>query len=650
MCGIAGILHFDREQPVPREAIAAMCDTLYHRGPDDEGIYLDGHFGMGMRRLSIIDLAGGHQPLSNEDGTIWVVQNGEIYNFPALQERLARQGHRFHSRSDTESIVHLYEEEGPDCVRSLQGMFALAIWDERKQQLLLARDRLGIKPLYYALDGKRLLFGSELKALLAAGVERELDLQAVHDYLSLSYIPAPLTIFRGVRKLLPGHFLLYHDGQVREERYWEPPIPQQETDGRKEEDLIEQLTSLLRDAVRSHLLSDVPLGVFLSGGLDSSTVLALMREQHSGPIKTFSVGFPEKSFNELEAARATARQFATDHHELVVSAQAAETVPQLVDFFDEPFGDSSALPVFYLSRFVRQQVTVALSGDGGDEVFAGYETYSAYRWATAYKRLPRVLNETLIPFAVRRLPVSHKRLSFDYKAKRFIEGALLPPEHGHLWWKLIFSEDAKRALYTGANDHQRETLRLYEHYFTACRAPEVLDRLLSVDMNIGLPDDMLVKVDRMSMAHSLEVRVPLLDHTVVEFMAALPSSLKLRGWQKKYLLKKVMSSKLPVHVLQGKKKGFNVPIPSWLLGDLRDLVHATLTPERIRHTGLWDPSAVARIISEHESRQRDWSRNIWCLLIFQLWHEKYMSGGHRQTRPVTPQFSSVAEPMSSDIS
>jgi asparagine synthase (glutamine-hydrolysing) len=614
-----------------------MCSVLQHRGPDDEGIYLDGSFGMGMRRLSIIDLAGGHQPLSNEDGTIWVVQNGEIYNFPELRTRLERQGHHFRSHSDTEVIVHLYEEEGPGCVSSLQGMFALALWDQKQKRLLLARDRLGIKPLYYAVDGKRLLFGSELKALLAAGLERDLDPQAVHDYLSLSYIPAPLTIFRGARKLLPGHLLVCHRGQVREERYWQAPLPKSGTAPTNEEELTEELSARLRATVQSHLLSDVPLGVFLSGGLDSGAVLALMREVTSGTIKTFSIGFAEKSFNELAQARETAQRFATDHHELVVDAKATEIVPQLVNFFDEPFGDSSALPVFYLSRFARQHVTVALSGDGGDEIFAGYDTYAAYRWATAYKRLPRLLSETIVPALVRRLPVSHQRVSFDYKAKRFVEGALLPPEKGHFWWKHIFSEEAKKLLSREGSDGLQETFRFHQNYFASYDAEAVLDRLLHVDRMVGLPDDMLVKVDRMSMAHSLEVRVPLLDHTIVEFMTAIPSSLKLRGWQKKYLLKKAIAGKLPDRIVHGKKRGFNVPIPSWLLQDLRPLVHDALTPRRVEETGLWDPQYVTQMIREHESRQRDWSRNIWCLLIFQLWYDAYVRAGAPQRHsPPTP--------------
>ena len=382
MCGIAGLLYVDGERPVLQQQIASMCAALYHRGPDDEGIYLDGSFGMGIRRLAIIDLLTGHAPLSNEDGTVWVVQNGEIYNFPELREQLQLRGHRFRSSCDTEVIAHLYEEEGPACVRSLRGMYALALWDEKRKTLLLARDRLGIKPLYYTYDGARLLFGSELRALLAAGLEPQLDLQALHDYLSLSYIPAPLSIIRGVRKLLPGHMLLCQNGEVRVERYWQVPPPADSTNS-DDGELAEEIHRLLRESVQAHLVSDVPLGVFLSGGVDSSTVVALMREVTGSKIKTFSVGFPEKSFNELEQARLVARRFDTEHHELMMSPKVAEVVPQLAHFFDEPFGDSSALPVFHLSSFARQSVTVALSGDGGDEVFAGYETYTAYRWAEA---------------------------------------------------------------------------------------------------------------------------------------------------------------------------------------------------------------------------------------------------------------------------
>jgi asparagine synthase (glutamine-hydrolysing) len=602
-----------------------MCATLYHRGPDDEGIYLNGSFGMGIRRLAIIDLLTGHAPLSNEDGTVWVVQNGEIYNFLELRQQLQLRGHRFRSSCDTEVIAHLYEDEGPACVRALRGMYALALWDDKQQTLLLARDRLGIKPLYYTCDSTRLLFGSELRALLAAGLEPQLDMQALHDYLSLSYIPAPLSIMRGVKKLLPGHMLLYHKGHMRVEQYWQVQPPAG-SPARGDEELVEEIYGLLRESVQSHLVSDVPLGVFLSGGVDSSAVVALMREITGSKIKTFSIGFPEKSFNELEQARLVAHRFDTEHHELMLSPQAAEIVPQLAQGLDEPFGDSSALPVFYLSRFARQSVTVALSGDGGDEVFAGYETYAAYRWAEAYKRLPRLLSQRLVPSIVHRLPVSHRRVSFDYKAKRFVEGALLPPERGHFWWKHIFSEEAKRQLYREASPDLQETFRIHRDYFAAYGARDTLDRLLYVDLMVGLPDDMLFKVDRMSMAHSLEVRVPLLDHKVVEFMAALPYTVKLRGWQKKYLLKRAMAGKVPDRILYGKKKGFNVPIPSWLRRDLRQIVHDTLAPQRLRESGLWDDAFVGRMIHEHEDRQRDWSRNIWCLLIFQLWYDAYMKG------------------------
>jgi asparagine synthase (glutamine-hydrolysing) len=607
-----------------------MCDVIRHRGPDDEGLFVDKNFGMGMRRLSIIDLSTGHQPLANEDGTVWVVFNGEIYNFQELRDRLRVEGHAFRTQSDTEVIVHLYEEKGEAFVKHLRGMFAIALWDGKKRKLILARDRLGIKPLYYYSDGRSLLFGSELKSLLAAGMKREIDPQALHDYFSLGYVPAPETIFQGARKLLPGHLLVRADGRTRIEKYWEVGLPANGRGAEKAVDYAEELYELLKESVRIHLVSDVPLGVFLSGGIDSSAVVALMREVSTAKIKTFTVGFAEKSYTELEEAREVAKRFETDHHEVVVTAKATEVVQDLVRFFDEPFGDSSALAVFYLSRLARESVKVALSGEGGDEVFGGYETYSAYKWANLYKAMPGALSERILPFIVDHLPVSHRKISFDYKAKRFVRGALLPPALGHFWWKVIFSEETKKLLYQGPLDSVGDTARISQGYFDACQTEDTLNRLLYVDLKLGLPDDMLVKVDRMSMATSLEVRVPLLDHKVVEFMGALPASLKMRGWQKKYLLKKSMSGRLPDKILGGKKRGFNVPVPIWLMGELRDMVHDTLAPGRVRDNGILDPDYISQMIRDHEGKRQDYSRNIWILLVFQLWYETYMKAEQKQ--------------------
>jgi len=402
-----------------------------------------------MRRLSIIDLAGGSQPIGNEDGSVWTVCNGEIYNFAELRSDLERRGHAFHTRSDTEVIVHLYEEHGEGFVGWLTGMFAIAVWDQRRRTLLLARDRLGIKPLYYFEGGGRLLFGSELKAVLAAGAPREIDPQALHDYLSLGYVPGPRSIFSRVCKLPPGHLLRAADGKVVIARYWDIDHSRAEDGGRArpEESWREELDQLLKTSVREHLVSDVPLGVFLSGGIDSGALVALMREVSAQKIRTFSIGFPEQSYDELDRARVVARRFGTEHHEMVIDPRAVDLLPELVRYFDEPFADSSAIPVYCVARLAREHVKVALAGDGGDEVFAGYETYAAYRVAEIYQRLPRLLATGVVPALVRRLPVSHRRVSFDYKARRFVQGATLPPAEGHYWWKVVFSEAAKAALY-----------------------------------------------------------------------------------------------------------------------------------------------------------------------------------------------------------
>jgi asparagine synthase (glutamine-hydrolysing) len=627
MCGIAGWLNRDGAEPVAADSVLRMCRVLAHRGPDDEGVHVDGPFGMGMRRLKIIDLATGRQPIRNEDGTVWTVFNGEIYNYLELRRCLERAGHVFATSSDTEVIVHLYEDHGDDFVTHLAGMFAIALWDARRRRLLLARDRLGIKPLYYLVDGERVLFGSEIKALLAAGAPREIDLQALHDYLSLNYVPGPRTILRAVKKLPPGHLMVCAGGDVALRRYWRLAYPAPAGNGRPrpEASYAEELRALLRTTVAQHLLSDVPLGVFLSGGVDSSTLVALMREMSSGPIQTFSIGFAERSYDELAYARTVARAFDTRHHEMVVRPDAAALLPRLVRYFDEPFADSSAIPVYCVSELARRHVTVALSGEGGDEVFAGYETYTAWKLATLYRRLPRLLAATLIPAAVRRLPTSHRKVSFDYRAKRFVAGALRPPAEAHYWWKVIFTEEAKRALYLRPPAGLDDPFRLYREAWEACEAPDPLTRLQHIDLSVYLPDDLLVKADRMSMAHSLEARVPFLDHRVVEFAAALPPHLKLHGLTKKYILKRAMARDLPPTILSARKRGFNVPMPVWLAGQLRDLVHDVLGASRLRRAGFFDPAAVGALIRAHESRQADLSRNIYGLLVFHLWCDEYLN-------------------------
>jgi len=635
MCGIAGRLNFDPDQPVDAAQVRAMTATLVHRGPDDDGLFVQGPLGLGMRRLSIIDLPGGRQPIANEDGTVRVVFNGEIYNYQEWRPVLEARGHRFATSSDTETIVHLYEEYGKDFVDHLRGMFAIALWDSQRRLLLLARDRLGIKPLYYAVAGDHLLFGSELKALLAAGLPRAIDLQALHEFLSFNYVPGPRTIFKAARKLQPGHRLIVSGTRVWAEPYWTPlaglaAAPEARDGAQPVAYYAERLLELLKEAVRYRLVSDVPLGVFLSGGVDSSTIVALMRELSPGPIQTFSIGFTDDSYNELPHARLVARHFETDHHEFVVTPDAADTIPKLARFFDEPFADSSALPVYHLSRLARSHVKVALGGDGGDEVFAGYHTYTAYKLAAAYRHLPRPV-QALVPRLIARLPVSHAKISLDYKAKRFVQGALLPPERAHYAWKVIFSEDMKRELYAAREGEEGllEPFHVLEAAFAECGREATLTRLQHADLRVYLPDDILVKVDRMSMAHSLEVRVPLLDHKLVEFARRIPPELHLRGLTKKYLLKRAMAGRLPRAVLHRRKAGFNVPIPGWLRGDLRDYLRDVLSEKRLREQGFFRPDYVQRLIQDHMDLRVDYSRQLWGLLVFALWYEAYGPGGTR---------------------
>jgi asparagine synthase (glutamine-hydrolysing) len=622
MCGIAGLLLSDPSAQAPADLLGAMLQSLRHRGPDDEGGRVDGPLAMGMRRLSVIDLATGHQPIRNEDDSVWVVCNGEIYNFPELRRTLEARQHRFATHSDTEVIVHLYEDFGDDFVDHLAGMFAIALWDARRRRLVLARDRLGIKPLYYYDGPERIVFGSEVKALLTAGIDREIDLQALHDYLSFNYVPGPRSIFRHVRKLPPGHLLVCEGGRTMLRRYWRLPQPTASST-LSEAELVGELRTLLGKTVAEHLASDVPLGVFLSGGVDSGSLVALASEASPTRLRTFSIGFEDPSYDELATARRVAERFGTEHHELVIRPDAVRLVPELARFFDEPFADSSAIPVYYVARLAREHVKVALSGEGGDEVFGGYETYAAYHMAQAYKRLPRILSQDWIPRLVQALPVSDRRVSFDYRAKRFVEGALLPPADGHYHWKVIFAEGAKERLYARGVNGFADPCRLYRDAWDHSHANDPLLRLQQVDQAVYLPDDILVKADRMTMANSLEGRVPFLDHRVVEFAAKLPANLRVRGIRTKVLLKRAMRASLPAEVIGGRKRGFNVPIPIWLRGQLRDFVNDVLHPRRVRDAGFFDPRAVRDLIQDHAERRHDRSRNIWGLLMFELWREEY---------------------------
>jgi len=629
MCGICGKVYFEIDRPVEKDILTAMCQSIRHRGPDGQGQYRKGAVGLGSVRLSIIDLEGGHMPLANEDQSIWIVYNGEVYNFPELRQRLQAAGHQFATRSDTEVLVHLYEEKGETFARELNGMFAFAIWDERRQKLLLGRDQLGIKPLFYAELPDRLLFGSEIKAILQDGIARELDRIALHDYLSLNYVPGPRTLFKNIRKLPPGHILTLNvpSGRPEIKPFWQYPA-EAEANGRNgvPENPETALLDVLRQSVHDTMISDVPVGAFLSGGIDSSLVVALMSEVTDQPVQTFSVGFEERSYSELPYAKIIAERYRTDHHELVLQPDVRDLIFAMVDYFDEPFADNSAVAVYAVSRLAAADVKVVLSGDGGDELFGGYYTYQADKLAKIYRQLPAILGERLIPGLVQTLPTSFDKASLDFKLKRFVSGASQSPLAAHYAWKAYLSEDMKAELYAknGQSAPIRPTVEVLQAHYDAYPARDWLNRLLHVDCKVQLVDDMLTKVDRMSMAHSLEVRVPLLDQRLLQFAARLPARYKVRGLKLKHILKQVAKQVLPEEIINRPKAGFTIPIARWLAQDLRELVDEALSPQRLQAQGIFAPQKVQAMLEAHRQGKRDYSRSLFTLLVFSLWHQKHL--------------------------
>jgi asparagine synthase (glutamine-hydrolysing) len=618
VCGICGIA--SSRGAVDRERLAAMSATLVHRGPDSEGSFVDGGVGLAARRLAIIDLAGGDQPISNEDGSCTVVQNGEIYNHAELRRELERAGHRFRTdHSDTEMLVHAYEEWGTRFPQRLRGMFAVAIWDGPRGRLVLARDPFGIKPLYYRDVGGELSFASELDALPRG----EVDLDALEAFLAFNSIPAPLSIFRDIRKLPPGHVLVWEGGRVSLERYARPgPLPARHGDD--EAELLEECRARLRDSVRAHLVSDVPVGVLLSGGVDSGALAALAAQESTEAVRTFSIGFEEASFDELSGARAVASMYGTEHRELVLRPDAALLLPALAEAFDEPFADSSALPTYLVSRLAAEDVKVALSGEGGDELFGGYYTYVADALAARVGGLARAARPL-----VERLPSSSRKASFDYKAKRFVRAAHLPPLERHHGWKEIFSADARAEL-TGRG-HAWDPVSLLRARFADTEGHELLTRLQDLDFGIYLVDDLLVKTDRASMAWSLEARVPFMDPVVANFAFSLPARHKVRGLSKKRLLRRAVEPLLPHEVVHGRKRGFSIPAAAWLRGELEPFARETLSRETLTRQGYFRPEAVERVLDAHVSGREDLSRQLWGLLAFTLWHEHHVEGLTRET-------------------
>ncbi len=619
MCGICGSYDFARGRPADAGLLERMNETLVHRGPDAGGLHVDGPAGLAARRLAILDLAHGDQPMLTDDGTVCVVQNGEIFNYPELRAELERDGVVFRTHCDTEVLLHLYVAHGPEFVRRLRGMFAIAIWDRRERRLLLARDRFGIKPLFYSVGDGELSFASELKALLRRpGFSRDLDADALHTFLAFNSIPAPLTIFTAARKLPPGHTLLCTTDGPTVIRYARPaPASTEQLREEPAAALAEELRQRLRDSVSAHLLSDVPVGVLLSGGVDSSALAALAATASSTRVSTFSIGFRERSFNELDLAREVARRYDTDHHELVVDPNVEELLPKIVAACDEPFADSSSIPTFLVSDLAAGHVKVVLSGEGGDELFGGYETYAADQLAQRVGAAAARLQPL-----VELLPSSSRRVSFDYRAKRFVRAAAMPPLERHHGWKEIFSDAQRAELLTPPwRRPDSDALATWRERFAETAGAPLLARLQDVDLGIYLADDLLVKTDRMSMAHSLEARVPYLDPVVADLALALPTNLKVRGLQKKRLLRQAVAPLIPESIIKARKRGFSIPAAAWLRGELQPLARDLLSPGRTRAQGYFEPSTVTRLLDDHVARREDYSRQLWGLMSFSLWVE-----------------------------
>jgi asparagine synthase (glutamine-hydrolysing) len=625
MCGITGFVRNDGK-PVDEALLARMNEAIRHRGPDEDGFYINGSVGMAMRRLSIIDLKGGQQPIHNHDRTAWIVFNGEIYNYLELRERLEKLGHTFYTNSDTEAIVHAYDQYGADCPKYLRGMFAFAIWNERDQELFLARDRVGKKPLLYAHVDGQLIFGSEFSALLLhPDVSREIEPEALDYYLSFMCIPAPLTAYRAIRKLEPGHWLRWRKGEIVTERYWHPDFTKKLAID--EEEAGERTVEILRDAVKVRLMSEVPLGAFLSGGIDSSAVVALMAQESSERVKTFSIGFDEQDFSELHHARRIAEHVGADHHEFIVRPDAVEVLPMLVEHYGEPYADSSAVPTYYVAKETRKHVTVALNGDGGDESFAGYERYIAMEVTERYRRVPSFLRESVIKETVNLIPTSPTKRSVARSVQRLLNGVARPRADRYTYWVSTFNEDTKKPLYSDffrEQTLQADPTRLLGEWFNRANGIGIVDAMLLTDQMTYLPNDLLVKVDIATMAVSLEARSPFLDHHVIEFAASLPEKLKLRRLTTKYLLKKALRKLLPNENLDRRKMGFGVPIGHWFRGKMQPFLREVILSDKALRRGLFKPEAVRQLVELHTRGERDYSHQLWTLLMLELWFNRFI--------------------------
>jgi asparagine synthase (glutamine-hydrolysing) len=625
MCGIVGLVRNDGKA-IDEALLTRMCNAIRHRGPDEDGFYVNGSVGLAMRRLAIIDLKSGQQPIHNQDGSSWIVFNGEIYNYLELREKLEKLGHKFYTNSDTEAIVHAYDQYGVDCPKHLRGMFAFAIWNTNTQELFLARDRVGKKPLLYALVNGQLIFGSEFSALLLhPDVSRDIQPEALDYYLSFMCIPAPLTAYRAIRKLEPGHWLRWRKGEIETQRYWQPDFTKKIDI--TEEEAGERTVEMLRDAVKVRLMSEVPLGAFLSGGIDSSAVVALMAQESSEPVKTFSIGFEEQDFSELHHARRIAEHVGTDHHEFIVRPDAVEILPMLVEHYGEPYADSSAVPTYYVAKETRKHVTVALNGDGGDESFAGYERYIAMGITEKYRKIPPLVRESGIRRAVDLIPTDPSKRSKINSAKRLLEVVSRPGVRRYMHWMSAFNERLKEPLYSDLFRQQTaeaDATAVLGTWFKRANGIALVDALLLTDQMTYLPNDLLVKVDIATMAVSLEARSPFLDHHVIEFAASLPPKLKLRGLTSKYLLKKVLRKLLPTENLNRRKMGFGVPIGHWFRGKMQPFLREVILSDKALRRGLFKPEAVRQLVELHVRRERDYSHQLWTLLMLELWFNRFI--------------------------
>jgi asparagine synthase (glutamine-hydrolysing) len=627
MCGITGFMRRKKECKDPAGLINDMTMRLTHRGPDDSGVFMDDDIALGHRRLSIIDLNNGRQPIKNEDGSIIVILNGEIYNYTELSLDLKEKGHSFNTKSDTETIVHLYEEKGADCVKLLNGIFAFALWDKRKRKLLLARDRLGVKPLHYMDLNGHFVFGSEIKSILEYPYfDRQIDTASLAKYLVYEFVPAPNSIFKGIKKLPPAHILELdaESGRINMTQYWNPDFIDKFS-GISEEDASSELLRIMRRVVRRELISDVPLGLFLSGGIDSSALAVLMSE--TGQVNAFCVGFDEPSFDESSYARRVAKHLGIKYNEKIfTSADVCGNIETVADFLDEPMADPSILPTYLLSKFARRNITVAFGGDGGDELFVGYDTYQAHRIADYYRAMPRFL-KSCASHIIDRLPVSTSNMSLDFKLNKFMDGINCDPAIRNAVWLGAFKDTDISGVISG--DIKPDRSAIFEDiealYPEIERIKDPIEQIQYLDLRFYLQDDILVKVDRASMANSLEVRVPFLNHELVDFVTRLPPNMKLQGLKTKFILKKALKDKIPADILARNKKGFGIPVAEWIKKDLKELIMDHLNPGKINREGFFKSSFITALLNEHFKGTKNNRKKIWTILIFELWLERYMN-------------------------